>query len=145
MLHAHLDNTLKMFVRSFDGTTIEEVLEYVGYQGAAKLRARVEKLAREQLGEGDALTMVLGFMERCEHISERRNELLHSPIGRERDGQAFLMRARGGSTWVELPKPEVLQALADETFKLVEEMNYERLSGQIGLALSQRKTGAREA
>lgn len=83
--------------------------------------------------------MILEFMKRCEGVSEQRNELLHSPIARERDGEAFRMRARGGSTWVELPKPEVLQALADETFKLVEEMNHARLSGLIGLALSSRK------
>jgi hypothetical protein len=122
MLHAHLDNTLKMFVRSFDRTTIEEALEYIGYQGAAKLRKRVARLATEQLGEGEALTMILGFMKRCEEISERRNDLLHSPIARERDGVAFFMRARGGNTWVGLPKPDMLEALADETFKLVQEM-----------------------
>jgi hypothetical protein len=145
MLHAHLDNTLKMFVRSFDETTIEEALEYIGYQGAAKLRKRVKKLAREQLGEGEALTMILELMKRCEDISERRNDLLHSPIARERDGEAFRMRARGGNTWIELPEPEVLKALADETFDLVTEMNHQRLSGLIGLALSQRKTGARKA
>ena len=141
MLHAHLDNTLKMFVRSFDGTSVEEALEYIGYQGAAKLRKRVEKLAREQLGEGEALTMILEFMKRCGDLSERRNDLLHSPIARERDGEAFRMRARGGNTWVELPKSEVLKALADETFGLVEEMNHQRLSGLIDLALSQHKTG----
>jgi hypothetical protein len=28
------------------------------------------------------------------------------------------MRTRGGNTWVELPGPDVLQALADETFAL---------------------------
>jgi hypothetical protein len=137
MLHTHLDNTLKMFVRTFDKATIDEALEYVGYQGAAKLRKRVTKLALEQLGEGEALTMVLGFMKRCEEISERRNDLLHSPIARDRDGQAFHMRARGGNTWLALPEPETLEALADETFKLVQEMNHERLSGVIDLALRQ--------
>ena len=83
MLHAPLDNTLKMFVRSFDGTTIEEALEYIGYQGAAKLRKRVAKLAREQLGEGEALTMILGFMKRCEEISERRNGTVELEQGRD--------------------------------------------------------------
>lgn len=139
MLHAHLDNTLKMYLRSFDGTTIEEVLRYVGYQGAAKLRARVTKLASEQLGEGDALAKIFELMRRSKEISERRNDLLHSPIARERDGQGFRMRARGDN-WVELPQPAVLQELADETFELVEQMNHERLNGIIGLALSQRKT-----
>jgi hypothetical protein len=51
MLHAHLDNTLKMFVRSFEGRTIEGVLGYIGYQGAARLRARVAKLARDKLDD----------------------------------------------------------------------------------------------
>ena len=55
MLHAQLDNSLKMFVRSFRDSTIEETLTYIGYEGAARLRKRVEKLAREQLGEGEAL------------------------------------------------------------------------------------------
>ena len=75
-----------------------------------------------------------------EEISERRNCLLHSPIARERDGKIFQMRARDGNTWVELPKPEVLEALADETFNLVQEMNHQRLSGMIDLALRQAKT-----
>jgi hypothetical protein len=140
MLHAQLDNTLKMFVRSFDETTIEEALKYIGYQGAVQLRKRVTKLATEQLGDGKALTMILGFMKRCEEISERRNHLLHSPIAKERDGEKFFMRARGGgNNWDELPKPEELQVLADEIFKLQQEMNHERLSGVIALALSQRK------
>jgi hypothetical protein len=146
MLHAHLDNALKMFVRSFDETTIEAALEYIGYQGAAQLRKRVTKLATERLGQGEALTMILRFMKRCEEISERRNELLHSPIARELDGEAFCMRARGGgNTWVELPKPEVLEALANETFVLVEEMNHERLNGVIDLALRQAATRSSKA
>jgi hypothetical protein len=145
MLHAHLDNTLEMFVRSLDGSTIEDALKYIGYQGAAQVRKRVVKLAREQLGEGEALTMVLEFMRRCEDISERRNELLHSPIGRERDGQAFRMRVRGSNTWVQIPQSEVLKALADETFKLVQEMNHERLGGIIDMALRQRRRCARES
>jgi hypothetical protein len=129
-----------MYLRSFDGTTIEEVLRYVGYQGAAKLRARVTKLASEHLGEGDALAKISEFMRRSKDISERRNDLLHSPIARERDGQGFRMRARGGNNWVELPQAAVLQELADETFELLEQMNHERLNGIIGLALSQRTT-----
>jgi len=66
MLHAHLDNSLKMFIRSFDETTVEEALKYIGYEGAAQLRKRVTQLAKEQFGEGEALTMVLDFMKRCE-------------------------------------------------------------------------------
>jgi hypothetical protein len=56
MLHTHLDDPLKMFVRSFDGTTIEEALEYIGYQGATRLRDHVTRLATEQLGDCEALS-----------------------------------------------------------------------------------------
>ncbi|MGB9332630.1 MAG: hypothetical protein WCB10_17835 [Steroidobacteraceae bacterium] len=143
MMHAHLDNTLKMFIRSFDETTVEEALTYIGYKGAAQLRKRVAELAKDQFGEGEALTIVLGFMDRCRDISERRNYLLHSPIARERDGQAFRMRARGRNEWVELPKSEVLKALADEIFELVQEMNHQRFGGVIDAALRQRKPTSR--
>ena len=87
MLHAHLDNALKMFVRSCDESSVEEALKYIGYQGAAQLRRRVTKLATDQLGQGDALDMIVGFMKRCEEISERRNDLLHSPCARVRRGR----------------------------------------------------------
>ena len=139
MLHAHLDNSLKMLVRSFDESTIEEALEYIGSKGAAKLRKLVAERARARLGDSEALDKVLDFLKRCENISERRNDLLHSPIARERDGDGFYMRARGGQSWVELPKSAVLKTLADDTFRLVEEMNHQRLSGVIGLALLQSK------
>lgn len=75
ILHAQLDNTLKMFIRSLDESSIEEALKYIGYQGAARLRKRVTELASEQLGQGEAPDMILGFMKRCEDISDRRNDL----------------------------------------------------------------------
>ncbi len=75
----------------------------------------------------------------------RRNDLLHSPIARERAGQKFYMRTRGGNTWVELPTPDVVKALADETFVLVQEMNHQRLGGLIDVELRQRKAGPRPA
>jgi hypothetical protein len=79
------------------------------------------------------------------YVSERRNDLLHSPIARERDGQRFHMRTRGGNTWVELPRPDVLKALQEETFALFEEMNHQRLGGLIDVALRQRKAGPQPA
>jgi hypothetical protein len=87
----------------------------------------------------------MGGTKRCEDISDRRNDLLHSPIARERDGQRFHMRTRGGNTWVELPTPDVLEALANETFVLVQEMNHQRLGGLIDVALRQRKARPRPA
>jgi hypothetical protein len=55
------------------------------------------------------------------------------------------MRTRGGNIWVELPTPDVLEALADETFVLVQEMNHQRLGGLIDVALRQRQAGPRPA
>jgi hypothetical protein len=139
MAHAHLDNALKMFIRSFRELTVEEALKYVGYRGAKHLREEIKRLAREQLPEGEALDMALDYMSRCEAVSERRNELLHSPTARVRDGDKFLMRVRGGEEWMELPTPDALRSLANETLALAEEMSHERLGGVIGLALHRRK------
>jgi hypothetical protein len=69
MLHAHLDNTLKMFVRSFDETSIEEALEYIGYQGAARLRKRVVERARDGL-----LRRRTDRHDRCAYRSARSSD-----------------------------------------------------------------------
>jgi len=142
--HAQLDNALKMFVRSFDESSVEDALKYIGYTGAAKLRKRIVELATARFGKGEALDMVLQFMSHCEDISDRRNYLLHSPIARERDGPEFRMRSRGTNEWVALPPADELKALAEETFALQQDMNHQRLSGLIDAALRQYRSNPKE-
>jgi hypothetical protein len=62
------------------------------------------------------------------------------PSGASATGRHFECAGAAANTWVELPKPEELKALADEIFELVQEMNHQRLSGVIDVALRHRKT-----
>lgn len=138
MMHTHLDNALKMFLRQLRGQSIDEALEYIGFKGAARMRDDIEKLAAQRFGDGEALAMVRDYMRQFEAVSERRNHYLHSPIARERDGamRPYYMRARGGGNeWEPLPPAADLRALADETFALFEDFNRQRLSGAIDAAL----------
>lgn len=134
LLHTHLDNALAMYVRSFSGVSIEEALETVGFTGSKQLRKWVRDLATTRLGKGEALDLLESYLQRCERLTRERNELIHNLVGRERDGVAFVMRKRDGS-WVDLPKPEVLQKLGDDLAELVKDMHFSRLSGLIGVAL----------
>lgn len=135
ILHTMLDHTLKMFIRTFEGLGIQEAIEDVGYTGSARMRERVLRSAKKRLGEGEALALVEEFLTRGENLTAGRNELLHSPIGRERDGeQRFYTRTSDGS-WAELPDVTALKKLGDEINELIIEMNHQRLSGGIDVAL----------
>jgi hypothetical protein len=134
IIHTMLDHTLKMFIRTFEGLGIQEAVEDVGYTGSKQMRKRVLMSAEERLDKGDALSLVEEFLTRAEKLTARRNELLHSPIGRERDRDRFHTLKEDG-TWAELPSVAELAALVDAINGLIMEMNHERLSGEIDLAL----------
>jgi hypothetical protein len=52
-------------------------------QGSAALRKRVRKLARQKLGEGEALRSLDELLKRARLATERRNNLLHGVWGFE--------------------------------------------------------------
>jgi hypothetical protein len=134
ILHAHLDNALVMYIRSFGGVSIEQVMKQVGFTGSKRLREWVLDLATERLGKGEALDLLQSYLQRCQLLTGQRNELLHGIIGRERDGTAFFMR-KDDATWVDLPSPAVLRKLGDDIAQLTIDLHHERLSGVIGVAL----------
>jgi hypothetical protein len=142
MIHAHLDNALKMYLRSLLNTSVEEALDYVGFQGAKKMRIEIEELAKEKLNEESQATIAV-FMQRARALSEQRNEWLHSPIARERDGTAIRMRVLRDEKWpwVDLPTVEQLAAFTDSTHALITEMTHERISGLVGLDIAIRIRG----
>jgi hypothetical protein len=135
ILHAHLDNALAMYIRSFGGATVEDVMKEVGFTGSKRLREWVWALATKRLGKSEGLALLHSYLQRCKQLTNERNALLHNIIGRERDGTAFFMR-KDDATWVELPKPAELKSLGDAINDLMQDMHHERLSGVIGLELS---------
>ena len=72
------ETILRMTIKTFAGIEVNEALDATAFEGASLLRERVRKLAKQRLGEGQALLKVQAFVERCRRATEKRNEYVHS-------------------------------------------------------------------
>ena len=84
--HAQLDHMLRMTVKSVEGLSVKEALDATDLQGSKELRERVRRLIKKKLGEGSALVRIDALLARCRRVTQKRNELLHSMWGTDRDG-----------------------------------------------------------
>ena len=62
--HEHLSHILRMTIKTFAGVEVNEALDATAFDGASMLRERVRKLAKQRLGEGQALVKGKGFVVR---------------------------------------------------------------------------------
>ena len=135
--HEHLSHILRMTIKTFAGVEVNEALDATAFDGASMLRERVRKLAKQRLGEGQALVKVQALVERCRRATEKRNEYVHSVWAQELDGEA--KRRDGSHRWLPIPTIKELQALSQELLALTQELNHARLEGFIFEALSGRR------
>jgi hypothetical protein len=77
-------------VKTITHITIREALDATERQSSAALRARVRKLARQKVGEGDALVRLDALLARAGRATKRRNELLHALWAAQLDGQGLI-------------------------------------------------------
>ncbi len=131
--HSQLDHALVMTIKSLAGLTVNQAVDALSRTGSAELRQRVRKLARQRLGEGQALLKVEALIERCGRATSKRNELLHSVWARELDGEHVMTHEQHG--WVPLPSEEQLLELEITLESLVYELNHVRLQGFLREAL----------
>jgi hypothetical protein len=135
--HEHLSHILRMTIKTLAGLEVTEALDATAFDGAASLRDRVRKLAKQKLGEGQALLKVHALLERCRRATERRNEYVHSVWAQELDGEA---KRRGERhEWLPIPTIPELQSLSQELLSLTKELNEARLEGFLHKALTERK------
>ena len=136
--HEHLSHILRMTIKTFAGVEVNEALDATAFDGASLLRERVRKLAKQRLGEGQALVKVQALVERCRRATEKRNDYVHSVWAQELDGEA----KRGDSSrgWRPIPTIEELHTLSQELLALTRELNHGRLEGFISEALSGHKS-----
>ena len=134
--HEHLNHILRMTIKSLAGLEVAEALDATAYDGAARLRERIKLLARQRLGEGEALLKLQALLERCKRASDKRNELIHSVWGKELDGEAF--RRANDNTWRPLPTVAELAAVGTEIQDLTGALNDARLFGFVADALAKR-------
>jgi hypothetical protein len=134
--HEHLTHILRMTIKTLARLEVAEALDATAYDGAARLRERIRTLARQKLGEGEALLKLQAILERCKRATEKRNDLVHSVWGKELDGAPF--RRGNDHTWLPLPTVEELKAVGDEIRLLTETLNDARLFGFLAEALAKR-------
>ena len=132
--HGQLDYSLKMTVRTLANLTIEEALDATDRQGSHELRERVRKLAKNRLGEGEALAKLDAILMRARRVSAMRNDLLHGLWGHELDGKP-VMRA-GGYEFKDPPSTADLEEMAIEIGKVAWDLTEARLDGFLKNALS---------
>ncbi|MGE0311477.1 MAG: hypothetical protein AB7P21_07655 [Lautropia sp.] len=134
--HEHLSHVLRMTVKTFAHVGVNEALDATAFESASMLRERVRKLAKQRLGEGQALVKVQALVERCRRATEKRNEYVHSVWAQELDGEAKRRDSNHG--WLPIPTIPQLRALSQEILTLTQELNHARLEGFIFEALSGR-------
>jgi hypothetical protein len=124
--HEHLTHILRMTIKTLA----------TAYDGAAKLRDRIKAIARQRLGEGEALLKLQALMERCKRVSDKRNEFIHSVWGKELDGEPF--RRTNDHSWQPIPTADELISLGKDILTLTEQLNEARLFGFMAEALAKR-------
>lgn len=134
--HEHLTHILRMTIKTLADLEVGEALDATAFEGAAALRERIKKLARQRIGEGRALLQLQALLERCRRATESRNELVHSVWAKELDGKA--RRRRNDHSWRALPSIRTLKRLNNEIQALTLALNQARLEGFLHEALQKR-------
>ena len=134
--HGQLDHVLRMTVKTIMRLTIREALDATERQGSAALRQRVRKLAKQKLGEGDALVRLDDLLTRAGRATKRRNELLHALWAAQLDGQGLIRRDDG--KWYDHPTVPELDALVSDLEAVIRDLNWGRLEGFLKEALEAR-------
>jgi hypothetical protein len=133
--HAQLEHVLRLTIKTLAGVTVAEALDATEYQGPGRLRDRIGRLARDELGEGQALIKLEALLTRCERATRRRNALVHSVIGRNLDNDQEFVHFNSAGT-KPLPSVAELEALAKELVQLTRELNLARIEGFLAEALT---------
>ncbi len=123
-----------MLVKTLADVTIEEALDATAYEASSSLRTKCRKLARQKLGQGQALIRVEALIERSGRLTEERNGLVHALVATPQDSAEALMRGHDHQ-WQNLPTREALEQLAAHLTSLASEMNTARLRGFLFEAL----------
>jgi hypothetical protein len=121
-----------MCIKSLLSISIAEALRKTERWGAAQLRTQIGKLARNLLHDGAAVQLS-ALLERCERATEKRNRLIHDIVAIDEYGVPRL----GSISWDLLPKPEELDALANQLLELAKELNHARLNGWLAQAIAE--------
>ena len=134
--HEHLNHILRMTIKTLAQLEITEALDATAYESSSELRRRINKLARQRLGEGKPLLQLQALLERCKRATDMRNEYVHSVWAQELDGEPA--RQSSDNNWQPLPTTPELKGLGTEILDLTRALNHARLEGFLVEALAGR-------
>jgi len=137
LLHEHLNHILRMTIKTLAQLTPQEALDATVNEGSRQLRERIRKLARQRLGEGPALLKLQALIQRCQRVTDKRNELVHSVWAIDPDGEVQLRNSDHTSR--PLPTKQELSNLSNEIRDLTASLNHARLKGFLSEALTERE------
>jgi len=125
LLHAHLDNALRMTIKDVTGLSKDETLDATARQGSRDLRERVRRLAKQRFGESTALVKLDTLLYRAGRATDTRNGILHSVWGTELDGDVMIRRE--DHSFEPGKSEEELKEFAEELRSIIWEFIYARL------------------
>lgn len=131
--HGHLEYTLRMTIKSLCDLSIHDALSDTNKQTAKMLRIRIEKEARNRLGQCEALKGLLKFLKRSWKASDERNLYVHSVWAHELDGPTQIQSK--DFIWRPLPTVPELDKLANEIKSIAAELNEYRIHGLLSKAI----------
>jgi len=135
--HSQLDHQLRLMIKTVAAITIPEAEAATAFDGSAKLRGQVDKIAKKRLGVSPEYLRLRALLERCRRATEKRNELVHEVWYRELESDVYKRRSKSAAKAV--PTVGELQSLAREIGGLAKEMNDARLKGFLAEALAKKK------
>jgi len=129
LAHGQLELMLRMTIKTLSRLTVNEAMNATEKWKNWELRVEIEKLFRAKTNDPSLRLKVKALMGQSEHLSDRRNELLHGAFAITNDGSVV---AKGADDkWGPPPEPEVFKKLADDIGVLVNDLNEARLRGFI--------------
>jgi hypothetical protein len=124
--HGQLDYGLKLTIRSIRGISVEQALTDTKRKSPHQLQALVAEHARERFGEAPALVRLRELLHRSRQATDHRNSVLDDLWATESDGAPIHAPERHQRA---LPRVAELEAVADNLFSVVKELDHERHRG----------------
>jgi hypothetical protein len=125
--HGQLDSMLKMLLKDLANISVEETLYANRYTNSSELRKRIQKIAKQRLGEGTPLLKLQALLGRADKLTDTRNEFIHSTWGHELDGEPVVRDSN--HNWQPAPNAETLNKLNQDIFNLINDIRAARFGG----------------
>jgi hypothetical protein len=136
--HGQLDHGLKLTIRSIRGISVEQALTDTKRKSPHQLRALVEEHARDRYGEAPILVRIRELLHKSRQATDYRNSVLDDFWAAEPDG-APIHVPEGHP--MALPRVAELEAVAENLFSVVKELDHERHRGLLREAVEASAVG----